>query len=252
LVYTDPDGEFIFVAFLIGMAISATIDYGIQVAMNYANGLKGKDAWVNKVDFFDVAVSGAIGGLTAGWGASLKAGESVGKVGMFMVKNTKLVTAAEIITTSAIDITGEGWQDVSFSQFGQRAVTGVATMYASDFISKQFKKSPTPSIEQKVDGAIDNLPKQKHHFATNKNKTFTPQMEKIVKSYGLDLDGEWNQELMNHLGRHPNKYHKFVVQGMQRAAIEAGGNQARFIQLFDQYVRQVVIDNPLLLRKAGW
>ena len=156
LKFTDPDGEFIFTAFLIGMAICATIDYGIQVGMNYANGYKGKDAWVNKVDFFDVAVSGVIGGLTAGWGASLKAGETVGKVGMFMVKNAKLVKAGEIVATSAIDITGEGWQDVSFNQFGQRAVTGIATMYASDYISKQFKKSPTQSIEQKVDGAIDN------------------------------------------------------------------------------------------------
>lgn len=141
-------------AFLIAAGVSMVIDYGIQVGMNYAAGYKGKDAWVNKVDFFDVAVSGAIGGLTAGWGASLKAGETVGKVGMFMVNNAKLVKTGEVLLTSAVDVTGEGWQGVSFTQFGQRAVTGIATMAATDFISNQFKKTPDLSIEQKVDHSI--------------------------------------------------------------------------------------------------
>ncbi len=130
------------------------IDYGIQVGMNYAQGYSGKDAWLNKVDFFDVAISGAIGGVTAGFGASIKAGETVGKFGMFMVNNAKYVKAGEILLTSGVDITGEGWQGVSFSQFGQRAVTGLATMAATDLISKQFKKQPDVSIEQKVDNAV--------------------------------------------------------------------------------------------------
>ncbi len=155
LVYTDPDGEFIITAFLIGVAVSAIIDYGIQVAMNYSTGERGADAWFNKVDFFDVAVSGAIGGLTAGWGASLKAGHTVSKFGLLMVKNAKYVKAGEILLTSAVDITGEGWQDVSFKQFGQRAATGLATMAATDYISSQFKKSVTPSIEQRVDYSIE-------------------------------------------------------------------------------------------------
>ncbi len=150
LAFNDPDGEFVIAAFLIGMAVSAVIDYGIQVGMNYTNGYKGKDAWVNKVDFFDVTVSGVIGGLTAGWGASLKAGDAVGKVGMFMVNNAKLVKTGEIIATSAVDITGEGWQDVTFNQFGQRAVTGIATMYASDYVSNKLKKSKNPITEQNV------------------------------------------------------------------------------------------------------
>ncbi len=148
--YTDPDGEFVITAFLIVAGASMLIDYGIQVGMNYAQGYKGKDAWVNKVDFFDVAISGAIGGLTAGYGASLKLGGSVGKFGMFMVNNAKLVKAGEVVLTSAVDITGEGWQDVSFNQIGQRAVTGLATMAATDLISKQFKNKPKLGIEQKA------------------------------------------------------------------------------------------------------
>ncbi|MFV0291022.1 MAG: RHS repeat domain-containing protein [Mangrovibacterium sp.] len=154
LKYNDPDGEFVVAAFLIGMAISATIDYGMQVAMNYSQGYSGKDAWVKKVDFFDVALSGTIGGLTAGWGASIKAGETVGKIGTFAVNNAKYVKVGEIVATSAVDITGEGWQPVTFNQFGQRAVIGLGTMYATDLVSSKLAKKPSVSVEQKVEGAI--------------------------------------------------------------------------------------------------
>ncbi|WP_229677381.1 AHH domain-containing protein [Psychrobacillus lasiicapitis] len=34
-------------------------------------------------------------------------------------------------------------------------------------------------------------PLQKHHYATNKSKKYTPQMENITKKYGLNLDDEW-------------------------------------------------------------
>jgi hypothetical protein len=45
---------------------------------------------------------------------------------------------------------------------------------------------------------------------------------------------------------------KFAPAGMKKAALEAGGDKARFIQLFDQYVKQTIVSNPLLLRKSGW
>jgi hypothetical protein len=45
----------------------------------------------------------------------------------------------------------------------------------------------------------DNKPIQIHHFATNKNKFYTPKMNEIAKEYGLDLDGLWNKEVMPHL-----------------------------------------------------
>ncbi|MDX9846528.1 MAG: AHH domain-containing protein [Tenuifilaceae bacterium] len=122
-------------------------------------------------------------------------------------------------------------------------------MIASEIISNQFKKSPDVSIEQKVDNA---LPDQMHHYATNKNKVFTGEMASIAESFGLDLDGDWNKDLMSHLGRHPNKYHQFVLQGMQRAAGEAGGDPSKFVDLFDIYVKQVVKNNPLMLRKIWW
>ena len=77
-------------------------------------------------------------------------------------------------------------------------------------------------------------------------------MREIAKQFGLDLDGAWNKAAMPHVGRHPNAYHNFVLKGMQDAATSASGSQARFLQLYNKYVIQPVLDNPLLLRKGGW
>lgn len=91
-----------------------------------------------------------------------------------------------------------------------------------------------------------------HQFVTNEKSVFTPPMQSIADRYGLSLDDAWNTAPMSHLGRHPNAYHDFVLRGMQRAASEAGTDAAHFTQLFDQYVRQPVLQNPELLRRSGW
>ena len=100
--------------------------------------------------------------------------------------------------------------------------------------------------------AADDLPIQRHHFATNKSSVYTPRMRTIADRYGLGLNEPWNTAMLPHLGRHPNAYHDFVLRGMGRAANEAGTDAARFTRLFDTYVRQPVIQNPDLLRLIGW
>jgi len=44
-------------------------------------------------------------------------------------------------------------------------------------------------------------PLQKHHYATNKSKKYTSQIEAITKKYGLDLDGVWNIEITTSSGK---------------------------------------------------
>jgi RHS repeat-associated protein len=111
----------------------------------------------------------------------------------------------------------------------------------------------TGSVAAKSIGEVaEELPNQWHHFATNKNKFYTPQMESIAKVFNLDLDGSWNKALLPHLGRHPNKYHEFVLKGMKDAHNLSSGNQDEFLRLFDQFVKQPVLLNPNLLRNSGW
>ena len=99
---------------------------------------------------------------------------------------------------------------------------------------------------------LSDLPKQVHHFATNKSKKFTKDLEKIAKKYDLDLDGEWNKELLSHRGRHPYDYHRFVLDKMQKASKKAGKNKDKFLELFEKTVKEPIRKNPELLRKSGW
>ncbi len=129
--YNDESGEFIFtilaavfcpplLPYTVAADISWMTDYAIQVGMNYANGYKGSDAWLKKIDWFDVGSSAVVGGLTGEYSAELKAGKEIGKFGTWVVKNRKLITLGEMAVTSAIDITGEGWQPVGFDDFTKR------------------------------------------------------------------------------------------------------------------------------------
>jgi hypothetical protein len=54
------------------------------------------------------------------------------------------------------------------------------------------------------------------------------------------------------MGRHPDLYHDFVLNGMRQADMEAGGAADKFLELFDKYVKQPIIDNPDLLYEKGW
>ncbi|MDO5765270.1 MAG: RHS repeat-associated core domain-containing protein [Elusimicrobiales bacterium] len=96
------------------------------------------------------------------------------------------------------------------------------------------------------------MPKQIHHFATNKNSTFTPDMEKIVKKYDLDLDGDWNKESLPHQGRHPNAYHQWVLEQMRFIDSTPGMNQQQFVKQFRLRVIEPVHNNPKMLRKGYW
>jgi hypothetical protein len=99
---------------------------------------------------------------------------------------------------------------------------------------------------------LGKVPLQVHHYATNMSSVYTPRMKAIADRFGLDLDGAWNKGNVAHQGRHPNAYHEFVLAGMEAAAREAGTDSARFIRLFDEYVKRPVTANPQLLGRSGW
>jgi len=92
---------------------------------------------------------------------------------------------------------------------------------------------------------------QMHHFLTNKNTKYTPQIAAIVTKYRLDLNAEWNKKLMPHLGRHPNIYHDFMLNSIRSIDKEANGDVQIFLSGF-QKVKDFIISNPDKLYKRGW
>ena len=157
LRYTDPSGESIIAAIIIGALVSSAVDYGMQVAFNYLNGYSGKDAWFNKVDFFDIAVSGVLGVITAGYGTAANTGTKIGKVGKWVNAHREGIKGGEILLTSAVDITGEGVQKVSFNQFVSRAAIGLTTQVATDAVVNHAK-SPKVDNSVRLEEQLDNTP----------------------------------------------------------------------------------------------
>ena len=94
-------------------------------------------------------------------------------------------------------------------------------------------------------------PNQVHHFATDKNSQFIPQFEKIASKYKLDLNNNWNKASMPHGGRHPNDYHRYILDRMDNIDKIARGKQSVFLSEFEK-VKQVVINNPAMLTKKYW
>jgi len=90
-----------------------------------------------------------------------------------------------------------------------------------------------------------------HHIASNKHfSKYTRLFENIAKKFKLKLDGEWNKVPISevyHHSNHPVEYHEFVLDGMKRAAAEARGSQAKFLELFDEYVKKPLLEDPSML-----
>ena len=66
------------------------------------------------------------------------------------------------------------------------------------------------------------------------------------------MSESWNKEILPHSGRHPNEYHDFVQKRMEQAAREAGDDTKKFLNLFEEYVKKPIRENPELLDKKGW
>ena len=114
-----------------------------------------------------------------------------------------------------------------------------------------YDEWPSNEFWQTGNSNVLSKPMQLHHFATDKNKVFTPQMEAIASKYGLNLNEPWNKEYMHHLGRHPNEYHNYVLEQMQMFDIVSKGDQTVFLSLFEQLKKEIV-NNPEILTKEYW
>ena len=244
LKYTDPSGESIIAAIIIGAIVSSAVDYSMQVVFNYFSGYSGKDAWFKKVDFFDIAVSGVFGGFTAGCGTAAKTGSRLGK---WVIKNGNAIRNSEIVLTSAVDITGEGVQKVSGNQIVSRMAIGLATQAVSDAVVNYSKKTNNNNLkvenQTNETAVLSNRPRNlkndgggKHsvyrgidktgnvkyvgitsreptvrwneHFRSNTSKS-SLRFESIPNSFGLSRTNAriWEQTLINQYGL-DNLYNK--------------------------------------------
>ena len=98
---------------------------------------------------------------------------------------------------------------------------------------------------------VHNKCLQEHHYLTNKNQEYTPQMKEITDKYNLDLDGSWNKEMLPHGGRHAKAYHKHMLEGIKNIDSVAQGNVEVFLKQFE-VLKSTIRANPEMMYKAFW
>jgi RHS repeat-associated protein len=137
---------------------------------------------------------------------------------------------------------------LSMGEYGALAETGEDVLKGADELG-EFLSKGAGEAEDAV--SASSKPNQVHHFATNKSKKYTQQLDNIASKYELDLDDEWNKELMPHQGRHPYAYHDYVLDQMSKFDSIAKGDKDKFLKLYDQ-MKQKIISNPDMLTKDYW
>jgi hypothetical protein len=133
LKYTDPDGEIVWFIPVIYFAVYAAIEYGTQVYYNYqvnkqleSQGLKGlsnKEKWIGRIDWFDVAVSGAAGAISS----------VAPPLAPWIMYGTPLLT-------NAVNVYGDGQTQnvfdgsIPIGQYAFNSLVDIGSLYATNVI----------------------------------------------------------------------------------------------------------------------
>ena len=68
----------------------------------------------------------------------------------------------------------------------------------------------------------------------------------------MDLDADWNKELLPHQDMHPNAYHDFILDEMKNIDNIANGDKEIFLELYESEIKSVIRDNPDMLYSNYW
>ena len=143
----------------------------------------------------------------------------------------------------------DAWNGTYDSAIGRKIGAGTFNYLLMTIGGAQLKGKGN-ACEAVESGSVTK-PNQVHHYATNKSKTYPPQLEEIANRYELDLDDAWNKDLLPHQGRHPNAYHEYVLDSMKQFDNIAQGDKDIFLKLFDN-LKNNVKSNPDMLYKDYW
>jgi len=98
-----------------------------------------------------------------------------------------------------------------------------------------------------------NLPIQNHHILTNKHESqWTSAFEEVIQDYRLKLNGSWNKIDIPHQGSHAEEYHRWAYNQLRNIDQIAAGDQAKFLELFDEFIRTPLENNPLIIRREWY
>ena len=153
---TDPDGRLFGVDNLIGAVVGAAVDYGGQVAANYASG--NSNPWTNNINLVSIGTSAVVGGLTSGASAvqGIVAKTAI-KVGGTVINNTVQVkTSSEglkvEIQKNAINVIKNTAIDLTVNKVTGKAGSKVESTINKKLITKAGQLRPTAKTIVKFTG----------------------------------------------------------------------------------------------------
>lgn len=137
---------------------------------------------------------------------------------------------------------GETGKPIQKLEIGEKSVsdsTRITGLERSDRnlqakLKQGSEKTTDDVVESSINSSCQSKPLQVHHFATNKNKNYKRLFEEIADKYGLNLDDDWNKELLPHIGRHLNLYHDFILERIMEIDQVANGNVSIFLRLYKE------------------
>ena len=254
MMYVDPDGE---LAFLAVLGIAAVIGGTMNVAMHWND----IDGFWNGAGYFGIGAAAGAAGAAAGASAASSLGfVTTGALGTFTFGSGGFVAGATMATSSytasTLVLSGgnhlaygheiisneDFWKGFASSAVIGGVINGIgAVVQGNDFFVG--KGIPT-------DISVGIRSTQNHHFASDKNKRFTPSVKEIAEAHGLKLNGDWNKAMTpNHVGRHTDIYHEFVLTKMREISEISQGDQSIFLRLYKEKVIDFVKRNPGMLYK---
>ena len=159
------------------------------------------------------------------------------------------VGGEEIITTPTHPFYSpvKGWTDACQLRAGDILVLVNGEYVVVEKVQHEILESPINVYNFQVAGdhtyyvsdigvLVHNGCTQGHHVISPKNSTYTPKFKKITDRFGLDLNDGWNIiDLPDHIGRHTNKYHEFILESITDIANNSA-NANDFLRGFQKIV----------------
>jgi hypothetical protein len=165
--YVDPDGEC--PSCVWGAIIGAGVDYGLQVAVNFAEGKRGSEAFTN-VNLTSIFVSAGAGALSGGI-SSLKQVKNAGtfaKIGIGMATDTGISVTSQGIKAGKVTL-----KDTAIDVLAGGIATGVGGMIEKKLVNSSTGKKLTAALntEKNIARGKSNLvPKGKANIKAAANK----------------------------------------------------------------------------------
>ena len=213
--YTDPDGESVFGAAIIGGLISAGIDYAFQVGGNYLQGKRGAELWtdINVGQLAGSFVSGAL--TTVGLG-------SVSNVASLANKGGKLIQLAGSAVVSA----GASVPGTIAQNFVNNKINPDNKVDLFDGVVDNMKSSakagvvsavltPLPKVSARAPDFIKNRPNyvMKGDRAIRKGAlpcTTQATWVQVAKDVGSEIVGQGFNKIADSFSNKIKKYYKWL------------------------------------------